>query len=380
MNARVLVVVVVMIAGAGLLAFWVYQNFELQKQTYRSGYSEEALRNPFLAAEMYLDRVGIEAESVSGRDLLLTLPQTGEVLIVNDFGPDLSDEAHAQLIRWLEAGGYMIMVAKEAPATSTGRRLLDEYQITVHRPEDPEISVEAIPVDAEDALPPVTFSGQQYLSVNEGEGYPILASELGVHVAEVRIGEGLLTVLSDSLFMSNPPPSSDWETVYRIDDTGHAYFLSWLLPSDRKVWLLYSTHHRGLLPILWDAAPLLCLATVLLLVIWVWWMRDRFGSPLQNVDRPRRDVMEQLLATGRFEWQSDRSLRRVEETRRLFQTRLEKRHPRLRHLTSEERVAYLANVSSLPADSVRQAMFATWSNENELVDITHQLQAMNEDL
>ena len=87
------------VLGLAMLGtWWFVGNFERVEVDVRRGYSQEARRNPFLAAERYLARLDLDVRSIAGRDLLLNSPSEPGTLIINNFGPDLSagapDSAH----------------------------------------------------------------------------------------------------------------------------------------------------------------------------------------------------------------------------------------------------------------------------------------------
>ena len=102
---------VALIAATGLTA-WFFANFERQTLEVPVGASMEARRNPFLAAERFLARLGIPVESVAGRDLLRQFPPTSDTLVVNGLGP-LNPERQEALRAWIEGGGHLVVEAKE---------------------------------------------------------------------------------------------------------------------------------------------------------------------------------------------------------------------------------------------------------------------------
>ena len=96
---------------------WFERNFERQLREVPTGWSPAAKRNPFLAAEHFLRRVGIEVESVPGRDLLRDLPPPGDLLVVNGLDA-LNAERRQRLRDWLERGGRLLVEAE--PGTAAG--------------------------------------------------------------------------------------------------------------------------------------------------------------------------------------------------------------------------------------------------------------------
>lgn len=114
------------------LAGFVYFFVEWVDQTIDTGYGEHARRNPLLAAELFLEAEGIEAESVVGFKLLDDLPPTGDVLIVTGTRRALSERRTMALAGWVADGGHLVVVAEDEFNRETGKnpdRLLHELGV-----------------------------------------------------------------------------------------------------------------------------------------------------------------------------------------------------------------------------------------------------------
>ncbi|MEJ2133197.1 MAG: DUF4350 domain-containing protein, partial [Gammaproteobacteria bacterium] len=118
------------IAGIGL---WLYTT-EWVEMRQNGGYTEEAVLNPFLAAGLFLERLGTEVESRVGLELLDDLPPVSHTLLVASSWRTLSERRVAALIEWVEQGGHLIMPGAStwsALRQSSGDPLLDYLEVQV---------------------------------------------------------------------------------------------------------------------------------------------------------------------------------------------------------------------------------------------------------
>ena len=83
------------VAGLGV---WFVGHLEQRTLTLPAPASTTARRNPFLAAERFLTRLGIPAESRSGRELLRQPPSITDTMLVRGLGR--LDLRHRTRLRW----------------------------------------------------------------------------------------------------------------------------------------------------------------------------------------------------------------------------------------------------------------------------------------
>ena len=105
--------VVLSVVAVCLLAVgaWRYLAIEWVEKQVDLGPGEEAQRNDFLAAELFLRHYGLETETVTGMGLLDELPSTDDVLVLSASRESLSDRRRNALVEWVERGGQLVMVA-----------------------------------------------------------------------------------------------------------------------------------------------------------------------------------------------------------------------------------------------------------------------------
>ena len=103
MRSRVLLslLFLLLLSLLGWGVVWFLDNYEQRSREIRSDVSPLARRNPLLAAEWFLDRLGIPSDSLSGRDHLLNPPSQPGLLLVNRLGGSLPPARQKALQEWV---------------------------------------------------------------------------------------------------------------------------------------------------------------------------------------------------------------------------------------------------------------------------------------
>lgn len=389
-SARALVVAICL-AFVVWAADWAYRHFELVRESFRGPPSAEALQDPWLGAERFLNRMGIPTKSVSGRDWLDRLPPTSAALVVDGFGDGLDDQEFNRLMTWVDAGGQLVFTARSFFNTRTGKSgdlMLDKLGIALrHRTfkvRPSSISEQTPEQRRKSSLDPtpvhftgggsanVGFNKFRYLQDKRPRDHFIVMGKSGAHVIQIRHGKGQITVLSDMGFMGNPPGG--------IEAFDNAWFLYRLLEHASTVWLIYDDHYDSLLQIMWRSAPELCIGLLALLAMWMWWLMDPFGPKRALGLDSRRNILEQLLAAANFEWRVDNATRRVHLNRELVLDELYRKHPVTRAMSQYEICDFLAPATGLDETQVELALFSSWRGEREFIELTAHLQQLHEAL
>ena len=369
-DRRRVAITLAVVALVGGVAAWVYWGAEWVVREVDRGYGEDALRNRYLAAELFLEIRGVDAETVTGLSLLDDLPDQNDLLILSSSRRTLSERRQRALEDWVHSGGHLMVVATELwddEAEQSRDRLLDALGIRLYElwDETDEESLEEEGADEEatvepeekiadvldeteaeedsEAPPPeevsfgdlISFTMEPYeCSEDENEiatvgyadtGHTLkleLAREMHLEavdglrfaidspeasqVVQAEIGDGLVTATTSL---------TPWQNT-RIHCHDHA-FLLWLLASDAdKVWMLHDPDLPSFAAIVWGAFPLSCLAAMTLLVLWAASRTLRFGVPPARVEPERRELIEHLEAAAGFQWRSERLGPLIEEMRK----------------------------------------------------------------
>ena len=365
---------------AAALTLWFLANFEQRTTTVPVGLAPEARRNPLLAAERFLNRIGREVEAVPGRGLLRRLPGPADTLVVRGLGP-LSGSHGAALQRWIESGGHLVVEAMERwdPETTgddwlatQGVGVVETWQSTDE--DAPEAATDQGRVLARWS-PPGSAGGALVLAFEgewalHSEREPLWSIDAAgqPRALSLGLGDGRLTVLSDSELFTNGA----------VGDHDHALFLAWLTAGgpDGRVWLLYDSRVPWLGAILWRAAPLALVSLAVLLLIWLWSGGRRLG-PLETVaEGGRQDILEHLDASAGFLWRHGGATALAVATRRRVGKAWERRRPELRGLVPVERNRRLGALAGEAPETVAEALDGQPDNPRDYASQARQLQRL----
>jgi hypothetical protein len=352
--------------------FWFVQNFEPYSEEVRSGFSDAARRNPWLAAERFLQRLGIQVESLSGREYLRSPPVEPGVLLVRDLGPSLPREREERLLEWVAAGSHLVIALGRAPATDEpNNSLLERLGVSLHEVEqldqtDPAQPVLVEPPGAGESIK-VAFDPSRSLHLAEMTADWQVPAAAGYHLLRFRHGGGTITLLSDNRFLSNR----------EIDAQDHALLLALLVNEASRGWLLYSSQMPSLLELSWQHAPYLLVSGCLVLLALLWRLTQHSGPLLTQTNPARRDLLEHLQAAAEFLWQQDRASGLQGRTRRQAEKRWLRSHPLLGRLDQDARCEWLAERTGLTPQAIKQALYTEQTDERGLIQASAILQRLN---
>ncbi len=391
MNQRRWTLVIAAAMTAAVIGLF-FTCFERRSEWEYRGASPEAVRNPYLALERLLERLGHDVRVLAGpSELEGPLPVVGTGTI---FYPanrlTLGEERSRRLLRWVEAGGHLWVVTWTIWDDEHRRPdfLLDELgirQLMHDEPvpealarlaqdaveEDPTAADEEeetiqVPLALERTWPAVTwdaidvrFEGESrryrvhfdqnfYLDTEELEPAASVSGPGGVHLVRLDHGRGRITVSTDDYLVRNDAlaEADHAEVVLRILRRGEAPGPVWLLPVERwpGLWELVRRHA-------W--APLLAGACWLL--AWVWRASRRFGPLIPERPPVRRSLLEHVEAAGRLLARGRRDVL-VEAARESLHDVLRERRPAWLRLAPVELDARLAAAARLEPVDVALAL------------------------
>ena len=363
----VLLLILVLIGGA-----WFMQNFERQNEQIRSGFSEAARRNPWLAAERFLKRLDLQVEGLSGREYLLAPPTQSGVLLVRDLGPGLPPQRQQRLLDWVAAGGQLILALQRVPdPDEPNHPLLALLGVSLHNLEFQE-QVEttgpvqvSMPGDLESIG--VAFDPRRNLQLDEASPDWQVPAASGYHLLRFNLGAGSITLLSDIRFLSN----------HEIDKQDHALLLARLVGDAPRVWLLYSSQMPSLLELIWKHASYLFVTACLSLLFLLWWFIRRSGPVLVRTCSQRRDLLEHLQAAAEFLWRQDRAKGLQDQTCSQIEQHWLRSHPQMTGLDRQARCEWLAQRTGLDPETIEQALYRQQSDERGLIRASVILQRLD---
>lgn len=352
------------------------------------GYKGEASRNPYLATQRLLERLGAPVASFRELPRSLALEPSEATLILPTPRRTLGRARARELMRWVEDGGHLIVVSWQLFDDESRspdfvldplgvRQYLNERDESAPEapepdapePEEPEPLVtkasaaEAAPAEDEPELARAVFPDRaEPLEVEfdpeyrieldtEAEGARVfeIGDANGVHLVTLKAGRGLVTALTDDYFLTQPV-IADWdhaELVYRL-----AHFAGRSGP----VWIVYGDEFPGALSLVWRHGWMVVASGALVLALWLWSASRRFGPIEPDPPGERRELMEHVRAAGRFQLRSGAASELLAATRDALLEKLRERHPGLATLSPAAQAERLAELSFLPRESVASAL------------------------
>lgn len=370
-----LLIAVVLAVGAAGGVYWFNNNFVLASRTVRGGYGEAALRDPFLAAERLIRRLGGQSGSISGTGLWRKLPPPDGVLVIDRFGNVLDPRRQQAFRNWVTAGGRLVVVANSSLLVRRGvrpkgflaalgvRLKLARYDSKHKPPETVAMHFADYPQAVHVHLSPF-----RYLEDRSGKATAAVRWEKGYGLLQYRLGKGVVTVLSDIGFITN-------RQIGRHD---HALALALLLdlPRHPHVWFVRDVKMPSLATLIWQRAPAAVVAAAVLIFLWLWSLGGRLGPLLPSAQRPRRDLGEHLEAGANYLWRLDKAQRLFSAHQRRLEQQWLHKHYALRAMTREQRCAWIADRTGLAPGVVDGALYGEYRGEREFVELTRHLQVL----
>ncbi|MDH1265368.1 DUF4350 domain-containing protein [Pseudomonas sp. GD03944] len=359
----------------GVFGAYLLSLAEPYEEEVKHGPAPEARANPYLAAEHFLRRQGLDVTRASGLDVLPTLPSKDHTLLLLGNRRDLTPRQSARLLEWAEKGGHLVFVAErlwDEDDGESGDLLLDSLGIQQYESDELELPSEDEATDEDDAQAeanteqaepePYAELTQLYLENEEAPAYINFDTRYHLYDAENRAhawansgdathllqlyhGAGLVTVLSDAWI---------WQT-FNIAQYDNAWLL-WYLGQDSAVTLLYRADRDDLFSLLLRHFGEALAALGLLIVAGLWFVGMRQG-PLQIPASPsRRQLQEHLRASADFLLRRSGQHSLLHSLQQDIQRRARRRHPGFERLGVAEQWQVLGRLTRLPSSAISQAM------------------------
>jgi len=319
-----------LLLGLGLilivfLGWGLYSSIEFYEETEQSAWSLNALRNPYLAAQQFIQESGlkaVEADSLIGLNSLDGV----ETVLITDANQVVNPRQLEQVLSWLESGGTLIVTANsvakdEEVSISESMREFNE-QIEQGKSVE-EISLSSFKQDSLTSIDfgddigvlEIAFSWGSVLthpyiegSQEEDSGtqpFSWSSSDYGIHMMQFDVGSGLLTIISDPTI---------WTSI-RIEEHDHAYLL-WVLSSKEGDFaILHPSLRDSIWVLIMRNAPELLIALAFLVAFWLWRQGRRFGRIVPRDTSAGRALGEHFSATANYLWHRKASEALIEPVR-----------------------------------------------------------------
>jgi hypothetical protein len=395
---------VALVASVATLAALFFLSCEKREIEIPRGYRGEAARNSYLAAQRLLERLGTRVQSFADLSGLSSLPPEDGTLFVFTARQALGKARARELLEWVERGGHLVVVSwqlfddpkrepdlvldpigvrqylnessddepdsdepesdapdtdpsppapeprDQAPGEPPPLITMASFVDDEAEPDEPELARATFP-DRELPLE-VEFDPDFRLELapeaNDSEVFEIADSN-GTHLLTVSKGRGFVTALSDDYFLTQPE-IGEWdhaELLYRL-----AHFQGRFGP----VWIVFGDDYPSALALVLRHAWMVVVSALVLLALWLWSASRRFGPLAPDPAIERRELMEHVRASGRFQWRRNAAPALFAATREALFERVRERHPTLASASPAEQIESLAELSGLPRESVQRAL------------------------
>lgn len=365
MTITVIIVLSAMVAALGWL--WFDKNFEKRTKIERSAMGEEARRNPLLAAEIFLRRLGLDVQSQSGRAYLMQPPEDEGLLFVRDLGPPLPQVSVDKLLTWVEQGGHLVASPSGQQEAGRADPLLQKFGVSLLYldEEEEEFDRGALFLPSLNEGLEVDFDQQRWFEIDaDFEGVSPVVSDSQFLV--FPWGEGLVTLVSDSEIFTN-------QQISKFD---HARLMAHFAPERGRAWLLYSAQMPSLFTLVWQWFPYLVVTIVAMILLIVWRMSRSSGPKLTVEVTARRDLLEHLQASGEFAWRNDQKSGLLQGARHQVEKRWLSAHPVLQQLDQQARCDWIAKHTGLTSSAIYQTLYPNKGDSAQLIKNTVNLQRL----
>ncbi|WP_196138982.1 DUF4350 domain-containing protein [Aliikangiella sp. G2MR2-5] len=288
---------------AAFIARWYFHNFEKTSYERSTGYSQEARRNPFLAAQRFLRLRGIQLETRNNYKLFEEELGQYDTVIINSSRVGMSSRIKEIMIEWVKQGGNLVLLATEAfdyELESSRDIFLDElglrYYPDNYVPESDDEALSEFTFSEFDESTQVHFNSSGYIEDTSGEASFVAGTEYADQLIQYQLESGLITITVDfSIWHNN-----------RIDQFDHAMFLVQLIGNSDKTWLLYSRVQPSLLSLAFKHATTVSISVLAILLSIFLSSLWRKGAKTED-DKPiNREIMQHVHAAAEFDYRLDK--------------------------------------------------------------------------
>ena len=390
----------------GLLGIYLLGKLTPYQETLEHGPAPEARANPYLAAEHFLRKQGLQVQRADGLEVMKDLPSAGQTLLLLGDRNRMTPKQAERLLAWTAKGGHLLFVAErlwDEEEGKSGDLLLDSLGIQQYESEeldedaseatDEEASAEsehdaeqqAEPIqdeeaptaaDEDNAYPELTqlyleneeapayfnFDTDFHLYDSENRAHAWANSNAATHLLQLYHGDGLISVVSDSWIWQNQS----------ISDYDNAWLL-WYMTQDSQVTLLYRADRDDLFSQLLEHFPQALVALALLLAFGLWHLGMRQGPLLLPASRNRRQLQEHLRGSADFLLRHNGQHSLLQGLQQDIQRRARHRHPGFERLAVAEQWQILSRLTRQPSSVISQAMRPLPKQRLAAADFTRQV-------
>ncbi len=296
------------------LVAWIAGNTYWDEITVPTPPKKEAARNPFYAAQRFVENLGV----TSTWDRFQVQVPTNAVIVVSSWHWDLAEGRRSRMEQWVEAGGRLVLDR----TLSGGQEAFERWSGISRRPAKGEADEEQDEESDEDTAlelartrkfrdcrvlheamraPGSRGGAAQDFELCGQEDYSTLTTtrpiawalhdDVGTQVLRVNVGKGSVTVINSMPFQF---------TQFLQGDHPALLLAAARLRRGDDVHFLSEEEHASLLTLMWLFGWPVVLLSLALIALALWRNGVRFGPLTAEPDRARRSLAEQIRGTGQF--------------------------------------------------------------------------------
>jgi hypothetical protein len=361
MSKRLLILVL----GGALLAgleWWFLQHYGFVPEPVRVGYSGEARVNPYFAARLVLEKLGLRVKQTTTLSQLNQFAPRG-VLMMAASRQNLDAVTARNLLAWVDRGGHLIVAADAGYGSDV---LMDLFGVeTDYEPEDRGggVTVDTVTLPDGTALRVDLLPSPRLIDEDEQASWQHAFRD-GVRVLAFDRGEGRITIMATLAMFGN-------RDIGRLD---HAELLARMTQNaSGEVWIVRYLDAPSLLEWLWVHAAYALVALGAFIALWLWRVAVRLG-PLRPSPAPdRKSLLEHVRALGRFYADHGELPDALQRVRADAQAAFDRFAPELRGADASQRLKEAARLTRIRARDLHAAFTA---RPQSAKDFTHTVRTL----
>ncbi|BFM07712.1 DUF4350 domain-containing protein [Halioxenophilus aromaticivorans] len=196
-------------------------------------------------------------------------------------------------------------------------------------------------------------------------------SDWAAHFVQFTVGDGLVTVMSDSEIWKNTS----------VEEQDHAYLLTALTDEEGQVLFVIGSDMPSLLELIWRYAKEVVISGIVCLVAWLVYRGRRFAPALPVASLERRSLAEHLQAVAAFHWRARDPQTLIESLQSEIDQLANRNIAGYSQLQLQQQHQALANFSHLPLAQLASAMGAEHEHsEHRFTETVKTLQVLRRHL
>jgi len=345
------------------LIVWMARHMSFKEVTVPTALKGEALRNPFYAAIKFSEALGAQA----AWERVFTVPAKDSVIMLSSWNWTLSRTRRERIERWVESGGRLVVDASligdldgfeqwsgigslEASSKSPD----EDEEVEDSDDDEPALMGQFFPRECTTLTEDGTRREIKVCGVDPSHSLTsarkiqwALRDGEKIEALRTKVGRGSVTVLNATPFRRRE---------FFLGDHPALFVSTMQLHRGDSVLLFTEEDHASLLTLVWRFGAPVVLLMFAAIALALWRATARFGPPTAPTPTARRSLAEQIRGTGQFALRFGGGQSLHAAALRALRDAAVRRLPGFDRLSSEERIAALANLGGVAADELGPAM------------------------